>query len=134
MQLSAEHFDGFSEHLLNWCLEASNGTAVVEASWLTSEGRIKRTFEMQFPDSKISHCASVLQDLKQIYDGHVDDFPKHRMTVTDGRRVLTTQVYAGINWPDEDRVAVESFMRAWRPLYSDVEKLIAIPGRSKKRK
>jgi len=134
MQLSAGHYDGFSEYLLHWRLEASNGTAIVEASWRNSEGCIERTFEMDFPDSRISLCASVLEDLKPIYNGHVEDFPIHRLSVTDGRRVLTTQVNVGIDWPDEDRAAVESFMRVWRPLYSDVEKYLAIPGRSKKRK
>lgn len=134
MQLNAEHIDGFSEHLLNWVLVASNGTAIIDASWLNARGRIERTFEMDFPDSRISLCASVLAGLKELYDGHVEDFPKHQLSVMDGCRVLTSRVHAGITWPEEDRTAVESFMRVWRPLYSDVEKILAIPGRSKKRK
>lgn len=134
MQLKAEHIDGFSEHLLNWVLVASHGTAIIDASWLDARRRIERTFQMEFPDSRIVFCASVLADLKGLYDGHVDDFPKHELSVTDGSRVLATKVHAGIGWPEEDRAAVESFMRVWRPLYSDVEKLLAIPGRSRKRK
>jgi len=133
MHLRAEFCDGFTEHLVKWVLEATNGTAIVEASWCSQGRRLERAFEMVFPDSRIRECADVLAKLKPVYDGCVDDFPKYLLTVTGDRRVLTTTLRAGIRWPDEDKAAVDSFMRVWRPLISDVEEFLAIPGRSWKR-
>lgn len=134
MYLRAEHFDGFSEHLVCWVLEASHGTAIVEASWRGHGDRTERVFEIDFPVSRIKECAEVLAELKPVYDGHVDDFPKYSLSVTEGDYKLSTKVLAGVKWPDEDKAAVDSFMRVWRPLYSDIEELLAIPGRSNKLK
>ncbi len=134
MHLRAEYCDGFTEHLVNWVLEAAHGTAIIEASWRGQGCRMERAFELAFPNSRIRECADVLAELKPVYDGRVDDFPQYLLAVTDDHRMLTTKVRAGIRWPDEDKAAVDSFMRVWRPLYSEVEKLLAIPGRSKKRK
>ena len=64
MHLNAIHIDGFSEHLVYWFLEASNGSAIVEASWLTRNGRDNRTFELAFPDSRIQQCADALAELR----------------------------------------------------------------------
>ncbi len=134
MHLHAEHFDGFSEHLVTWVLEAAHGTAIIEASWRGKGGRTEQVFEMAFPDSRIQACADALAKLKPEYDGHVDDFPHHWLAVTVGDCELTTKVSAGINWPEEDKASIEAFMSVWRPLSRDVEKLLAIPGRYKKRK
>jgi hypothetical protein len=134
MLLRAEHFDGFSEHLVAWVLEAADGAAIIEASWFSKGGRIEQIFEMDFSDMRIQACAEALAQLKPVYDGHVDDFPRHKLSVTYHQQTLSTKVRAGVSWTDEDKVSVDTFMRVWRPIYSDVEKLLAIPGRQKKRK
>ncbi len=135
MYLTAEHFDGFTEHLVTWLLEAAGGSAIVEASWFVNGRQIERTFEMNFEDTRIEKCVDALLQLKPTYDGRVDDFPTYRLSVkTEDDRMLATKVHAGINWPENDRLAIDTFMSVWRPIYSDVERLLAIPGRSKKRK
>ena len=134
MILTAEHFDGFTEHLVTWRLEASGGSAIIDASWLLHGRRVERTFEMDFKETRIETCADALSRLKPIYDGRVDDFPTYRLSVTTEDRVFETKFHVGINWPEEDKVALYIFMSIWRPIYSDVERLLAIPGRSKKRK
>lgn len=134
MHLTAEHFDGFTEHLVTWLLEAGGGSAIIEASWFSNGRRTERTFEMDFEDTRIKKCEDALSKLKPTYDGRVDDFPTYRLSVKTEDRLLTTKVLAGINWPEDDRLAIDTFMSVWRPIYSDVERLLAIPGRSKKRK
>ena len=134
MHLIAEHFDGFTEHLVTWLLEAVNGSAIVEASWFVNGRRIERTFEMDFEDARILKCADALSKLKSNYNGRVDDFPTYCLSVKAEDRMLTTKVHAGINWSDDDRPAIDTFMSVWRPICSDVERTLAIPGRSKKRK
>jgi hypothetical protein len=137
MQLRAEHVDGFTEHHVWWILEASQGAAIIEASWRDlggSRGRMEHVFEMEFPDSRIRECAVVLATLKPLYNGHVDDFPQYSLSVTDGENKMATKVLAGINWPIEDNAAVDSFMRLWRPLHSEVNNLLATAGLTGKRK
>lgn len=137
MELRAEHFDGFTEHHVWWVLVASQNTAIIEASWHDRGGGRKRTervFEMDFPNARIEACAAVLATLRPLYNGHVDDFPQFSLSVTNGDVKMATKVLAGINWPSEDKVALESFMRVWRPLSSDVEGLLAIRGRSDRKR
>ena len=137
MQLRAEHIDGFTEHHVWWVLVASHGTAIIEASWrdqARGRSRSEQVIEMHFPDSRIEECAAVLATLKPLYNGHVDDFPQYSLSLNDGENKLETKVLAGINWPAEDKAAVDAFMRVWRPLSSDVEKMLPIPRRSTKRK
>ena len=129
MQLRAEHVDGFTEHLVRWVLEATDGSATIEASWHTAEGRVERIFEIDFPDSQIETCATTLAKLKPKYDGCVDDFPKFLLSVTGGDHELCTRVNTGINWSEEDKAGVDAFMMVWRPIYSEVERLLAIPNR-----
>lgn len=130
MHLRAEHCDGFTEHHLHWVLVASNGSAIVEASWLSRSERVNRAFEMAFPESRIERCAEALAKLRPEYDGHVDDFPTYKLSATDGDRTLSTKVRAGIHWPQEDKSAIEVFMGVWTPLYLEVEQQLAIPGHS----
>ncbi len=62
MHLTAEHFDGFTEHLVTWLLEAASGSAIVEASWFANGRRNERTFEMDFEDTRILRCADALSN------------------------------------------------------------------------
>jgi hypothetical protein len=136
MQLRAMHIDGFSEHLLCWELFASRGTAIVEASWQPGDrhSRIEHVFEIDFPDTRIQECAAVLAKLKPVYDGQTSDMPQYSLSVEVGDNRFSTTVRAAASWPDEDKSAVDSFMQFWRPLSREVETLLAIPGRNKRRK
>ena len=129
MKLIARHIDGFTEHLVTWELLAENGTAVVDASYRGASGRVETLLEMPFADSRIAQFAAALRGLKPKYDGRVDDFPHYSLTVADDSCELTTEVRAGINWPDDDKRDVDAFMSVWKPLYRDVERLLEIPGR-----
>jgi len=129
MHLSAVHIDGFTEHLLTWVLVAENGSAVVKASWLSREGRVNRTFELTFPDSRIQRFAEVLAEMRPKYDGCVDDTSSYKLCVAVGERTLSTEVLTGIDWPKEDKPAIDAFMSVWIPLSLEVENLLAIPGR-----
>ena len=134
MQLRAEHLDGFTEHLVAWVLEAAGGSAILDASWYANGRRIERTLEMDFKVSRIDKCVDALSKLKPEYDGRVDDFPTYLLSVKIDDCILATKIHAGINWPEDDRRDIDTFMNVWRPIYSDVERVLAIPGRSKKRK
>ncbi len=129
MKLTAEHFDGFSEHLLRWILHAGNGIAIIEASWFGLPRHVEQLFEMPFPDSRIQTFAQVLRTLKPQYDGRVDDLPFHSVVVDDGNFNLCTKVRAGFNWSAEDKSDVDAFMTVWRPLRRVVEKLLPIRQR-----
>ena len=100
MHLTAEHFDGFTEHLVTWLLDAAGGSAIVEASWLENGRRIERAFEMEFEETRVEKCAEILSTLKPKYDGRVEDFPTYCLSVKANDRLLTTKVHAGINWPE----------------------------------
>ena len=134
MHLTAEYFDGLTEHLVWWLLEAADGSAIVVASWFVNGREIERTFETTLEVTRIEQCADALSQLRPIYDGCVDDFPTYRLSVQTGDRTLATKVHAGLNWPEDDKLAIDTFMNVWRPIYLDVERLLAIPGRSKKRR
>lgn len=134
MKLRASHYDGFSEHLVRWTLEAEDHTATIAASWFQNGKRSEMTYTMDFPDSRIEHVAKALTGLKSKYDGHIDDFPKHLLSVTTAAGELSTLVRAGIDWPDDERADVDTFMKVWRPIYSDVDKLLALPGRHRKKR
>lgn len=129
MKLIARHFDGFTEHLVTWELLAENGTAVIDASYRGPTGRTENVIEMPFPDSRVAEFARTLRGLKPKYDGHVDDFPRYCLAVIDGADEFKTEVFAGIDWPVDDKPDVDCFMSIWRPLYRDVERLLDIPGR-----
>ncbi|ADG69510.1 hypothetical protein Plim_3698 [Planctopirus limnophila DSM 3776] len=134
MHLLARHFDGRTTHLLGWVLVAANGTAIIEASWRDQGVDREQSFEIDFPDARIRECQEVLALLKPVYNGCVDGFPIYELSVSDNDRVLTTRVYEGIQWPNAIKPEIDSFRRIWEPIDKEVEKHLAIPGRSTKRK
>ena len=129
MKLLARHFDGFTEHLVTWELVAEHGTAVIDASYRGPSGRIESLLKMPFSDSRISEFANALRGLQPKYDGRVDDFPRYWLAVTGESDDLQTEVRAGIDWPDDEKRDVDTFMTVWKPLFRDVERLLNIQGR-----
>ena len=129
MKLLAEHFDGFTEHGVSWTLEASSDIAAINASWFQPGGRVERSFVLDFPDTQIERIAIAIDDLKPEYNGHVDDFPTYSLCVIDGDNARKTTVHAGISWPADVQSDIDAFMSVWRPIYRDVERLLALPGR-----
>jgi hypothetical protein len=129
MKLRAEHFDGFTEHLVSWTLNAEGNTATIVASWSQSGGRKQKTYSVDFPDSRIEQIAAALLGLKSKYDGHVDDFPTYALCVNTNDGELKTVIHAGINWPEDEKPAVAKFMSVWRPISREVENLLSLPNR-----
>lgn len=134
MHLLARHFDGWTTDLLGWVLVAANGTAIIEASWRDQGVDREQSFEIDFPDSRIQECQEILAQLKPVYNGCLEDVPIYELSVSDNDRVLTTRAYEGIHWPDAIKPEIDSFRRIWEPIDKEVEKHLAIPGRSTKRK
>ena len=129
MELHAVHFDGFTEHLVSWELWATGNTAIVDASWLASTGPTEKTFEMDFPDSRIEQVLQVLSGLKPVYDGHTDDSPTYSLCVKTEDREFKTVVRTGSYWTEDDERDVDAFMSVWHPIYREVENLLALPRR-----
>lgn len=129
MKLIAEHFDGFTEHLVSWTLEASDNVASINASWLQKGARTRKKFVLDFPNARIESVATAIDGLKSNYNGQVDDFPTYSLCVTVDDDERKTIVHAGISWPKEVKPEIDAFMRVWRPISRDVERLLALPGR-----
>ncbi len=129
MLLRAEYHEGFSTNLLSWSLEASQGTAIVDARWFSNGIVTERIIEMEFPVSRIQSCANVLSGLQANYDGGMDDVPRQHLTVITESQTFSTRVRMGTRWSIEEKREVDAFMSVWRPIFRDVKTQLVFPPR-----
>lgn len=129
MKLFARHNDGFTTHLVQWTLTASNGSASVTANWFNGSGRESRTLTMPFSDDVIHSVATAIDGLRPTYEGTTDDFPDYELRVESQYGTLCTHVYDSIGWDDDVKPEIDRFMSVWKPIFRDVERALAIPGR-----